>query len=330
MAKRAMLFPGQGAQYPGMGKEFCSAFPEAEEVYRRANEALGMDLMSICFEGSIEEVSRTDIGQPAILTTSIAIVNVLEKRFGLSPKDFSATSGLSLGDYSALVFSRVLNFDDALRLVAKRGRFMQEDSERNPSGMMSLIGASPEQARTLCEQYAENDVLVPANYLGPGQIAVSGSLEALDRAESHLKELGIRKGVRLRVAGAFHSPLMEEGGRKLATELRRVEFAKPVVPFASNVTGSFIDDPEEIRASLAQQVTAPVLWHDIMNNFIGKGVDTFFEPGPGKVLTGILKKINRNLFLHNLDDPDGIDTFVAGYRTGASFRAPGTHEVSFF
>jgi len=313
-----------------MGKEFCNAFPEAEEIYQRANRALDLDLAAICFEGSVEEVSRTDIGQPAILTTSIAIVNILEKRFGLNPRDFSATSGLSLGDYSALVFARVLSFDDAVRLVAKRGRYMQEDSDRNPSGMMSLIGATPEQARNLCDAYGENDVLVPANFLGPGQIAISGSLDALDRAEEHLKEFGIRKGVRLRVAGAFHSPLMEEGGRKLAKELGHIEFKKPVVPFASNVTGSFIDDPEEIRASLAQQVTAPVLWHDIMNNFISRGVDTFFEPGPGKVLTGILKKINRNLFVHNLDDPGGIDTFVSGYREEASFRTPGTHEVSFF
>ena len=330
MVKNAMLFPGQGAQYPGMGKDFCNAFPEADEIFRRANKALDMDLAAICFDGSIEEVSRTDIGQPAILTTSIAIVNVLEKRFGLKPKNFSATSGLSLGDYSALVFARALNFDDAVRLVAKRGRYMQEDSDRNPSGMMSLIGATPKQARSLCEQFGENDVLVPANFLSPGQIAISGSLEALDQAEAHLKDFGIRKGVRLRVAGAFHSPLMEEGGRKLANELGQVEFRKPIVPFASNVTGSFIDDPEEIRASLAQQVTAPVLWHDIMNTFIAKGVDTFFEPGPGKVLTGILKKINRNLFVHNLDDPGGIDTFVAGYRKEASFRTPGTHEVSFF
>jgi [acyl-carrier-protein] S-malonyltransferase len=311
--KKAILFPGQGAQYPGMGKAFCAAFPEADKIFDQANDALGFDLKKICFEGSEDEVSRTDIGQPAILTTSISIITVLEERFGLKREDFTATSGLSLGDYTALVFAGVLSFEDAVKLVAKRGRYMQEDSDRHPSGMISLMGAEREQAEGLCKACEDKGVIVMANFLGPGQLAISGANAALEAAESHLKDFGIRRGVRLKVAGAFHSPLMKDGGEKLGADLEAVSFAKPQVPVASNVTGDYVEDPEEIRTCLKRQVTSPVLWHDTMERFIDDGIGSFFEPGPGKVLTGILRKIDRNLLTHNLDDPAEIDNFVAGY-----------------
>lgn len=317
MTMKAMIFPGQGAQFPGMGKDFRSAYPEADDIFQRADRALGIDLSRICFEGSEEEVNRTDICQPGILTTSIAILTVLEKRHGLKRDSFSATAGLSLGEYSALVFAGVLSFEDAVNLVARRGRYMQEDSDRLPSGMMTLIGADPETVEKLCAECAPSEsltgVLVAANFLGPGQIAISGAKDALDRAESRLKEFGIRMGIRLKVAGAFHSPLMQKGGEKLKADLAAVEFRQPQVRFAANVAGGYIDEPGEIRSCLERQVTSPVLWHDTMNRFIGDGVTAFFEPGPGKVLCGILKKIDRNLIRYNLDDPSSVENSVDGF-----------------
>ncbi len=317
MTKRAMIFPGQGAQRPGMGKDFCAAYPEANDIFNQADEVLGMELSRICFDGSEEEVNRTDICQPGILTTSIAILTVLEKRHGLRRDSFSATAGLSLGEYSALVFSGVLTFEDAVRLVANRGRYMQEDSDNHPSGMMTLIGADHETVEKICAECGDNssltDVLVAANFLGPGQIAISGAYDAIDRAEARLKEFGIRMGVRLKVAGAFHSPLMREGGEKLKADLAKVEFKEPRVPFAANVTGGYVEDPQQIRASLERQVTSPVFWHDTMNRFIGDGVTSYFEPGPGKVLCGILKKIDRNLIRYNLDDPSSVEKAVEGF-----------------
>jgi len=315
MAKRVMLFPGQGAQYPGMGKEFCAAYPEAEEIFQQANEALDFDLRGICFDGPAAEVNRTDVCQPGILTTSIAIITVLERRYDLKRDAFFATAGLSLGEYTAFVFAGVLAFQDALRLVAKRGRFMQEDSDRHPSGMMTLLGASPEQAVQICEACAGENVLVPANYLGPGQIAISGSLEALDRAESKLKEFKIKRGIRLKVAGAFHSKLMEQGGTKLKAALDDVEFNAPKTAVISNVTGDYVSSPDEIRGCLARQVTSPVLWHDSMNRCVGDEVKEFFEPGPGKVLTGIIRKIDKDLSIYNLDDPGEAANFVTGCRS---------------
>ena len=318
MVKKAMLFPGQGAQYPGMGKAFCDIYPEANEVFSRANEILGMDLKKICFEGSEEEVNRTDICQPGILTTSISILTVLEKNYGLKSELFSGTAGLSLGEYTALVFSGVLTFEDAVSLVAKRGRYLQEDSDRNPSGMITLIGAEMDRAADLVAQCAKEGTLVMANYLAPGQIAISGDLNALEKVESCYKEYGIKRAIRLRVAGAFHSPLMSEGGGKLKAELEAVEFQPPRIPFSSNVTGGFIEDPEEIRSCLARQVTSPVLWQDTMKAFIDNGIGAFFEPGPGKVLSGLLKKVDRNLITQNLDDPGIVDAFVSAYGEKAS------------
>ncbi|MFH2002793.1 MAG: ACP S-malonyltransferase, partial [Planctomycetota bacterium] len=202
MTRKAMLFPGQGAQYPGMGKEFCAAFPEADAVFKKANEVLGFDLKRLCLEGTDEEVNRTDICQPGILTTSLAIIEVLKKRHGLTPSQFDATAGLSLGEYTALVFAGVLDFEAAVSLVAKRGRYMQEDSEKHPSGMMTLLGADREQAEEICKHASKTGVMVAANFLTPNQIAISGALNALDAAEGLLKEFGVKRGIRLKVAGA--------------------------------------------------------------------------------------------------------------------------------
>jgi len=314
MIQRAMLFPGQGAQYPGMGKSFCEAFPEADALFMRANEVLGFDLKSICFNGPEEQVNRTDICQPGILTTSLAILEVLKTRHGLDPKLFHATAGLSLGEYTALVFADVLDFEDAVSLVAKRGRYMQDDSAKAPSGMMTLIGATKEAAEEICRRASSAGIIVAANFLGPNQIAVSGALEALDRAETMLKDLNVKRGIRLKVSGAFHSPFMHDGGEKLKMELERAAFRPPVIPFASNVSGNFVEDSEEIREHLGRQVTSPVYWNDTMNRFIDRGISIFYEPGPGKVLSGILKKVDRSLITLTLDDPEEIESFIEGWK----------------
>jgi [acyl-carrier-protein] S-malonyltransferase len=316
MTKRAMLFPGQGAQYPGMGKAFSETFPEAEKLFDRANEVLGFDLKGICFNGTEEEVNRTDICQPGILTTSLAILEVLKSRSGLKAAQFHATAGLSLGEYTALVFAGTLDFEDAVDLVSKRGRFMQEDSDKHPSGMMTLIGAGSKEVDGLVAKASSAGVLVAANFLAPKQVAISGALEALDAAEGMLKEFGIKRGIRLKVAGAFHSPFMQEGCEKLKAELEKKTFRAPKIPFSSNVSGAFSDDPDEIKAYLSKQVTSPVLWSDTLHLFAENGIDTFFEPGPGKVLTGIVRKIDRSLGIFNLDDPQEVEVFMQGIAEG--------------
>lgn len=308
MSERAIVFPGQGAQHPGMGAAIVEASPAAKAVMDRANEALGFDLASICREGPAERLEATDICQPAILATSAAVVEALRAERGLKTEDFASTAGLSLGEYTALWFAGGLSLEDALRLVHRRGQAMQEASEQNPSGMISLLGASREQAAELAKTASDAGVMVAANFLGPGQVAVSGAAAALDRAESVAKEMGIRRAVRLKVAGAFHSPLMASATDALREALGAVEIATPKIPFFTNVTGDVVSDPEQIRQHLADQVTSPVMWEDTMASFLKSGVTTFVEPAPGKVLTSLLRKMDRSatgVSVESLEDFQG-------------------------
>lgn len=297
---RAIVFPGQGAQHPGMGKEIVEASKEARALLDRADAILGIPLSRLCLEGPADALEATDVCQPAIFATSAAIVTALEATRGLKRSDFAATAGLSLGEYTALWFAGSLGFDDALRLVRLRGEAMQQASTENPSGMMSLLGASAEQAIELARIGSAAGVLVAANFLGAGNVAISGSLPALDLAESKAKELGIRRCIRLKVAGAFHSPLMASATAKLAAALEKVEIRAPSIPFATNVTGDFSADPEAIRKNLAAQVTSPVRWEDTMAAFLRLGIQTFVEPAPGAVLTGLLKKAAPSATLINV------------------------------
>lgn len=307
---RAMLFPGQGAQHPGMAKEILDAVPEARGVLERANAVLGIDLLKLCLEGPAEQLEATDICQPAIFATSAAVVEALRARKGLQPDRFQATAGLSLGEYTALWFAGCLSLDDALRLVRLRGQAMQAASTANPSGMMSLLGATREQALELARLGSEKGVLVAANFLGPGNIAISGSLPALEYAEQKAKDLGIRRCIRLKVAGAFHSPLMGSATEALRAALAKVELRAPSVPFATNVTGDFVTDPEKIRGYLASQVTSPVLWEDTMNAFLKLGIKSFVEPAPGSVLTGLIKKAAPDLTLSNVGTLAQLDAYT--------------------
>jgi [acyl-carrier-protein] S-malonyltransferase len=263
-------------------------------VLDRANDALGFDLKRLCLEGPEEELERTDVCQPAILATSAAVVEALKARKGLDPRRFAATAGLSLGEYTALWFAGSLALEDALRLVRRRGEAMQRASTQHPSGMLSLVGATREQAAQLVAAASRDGVLVAANFLGPGSIVLSGANAAIDAAERLAREFDVRRTVRLKVAGAFHSPLMASATEALRAALADVQLRPPAVPFVSNVTGGLLRDPEAIRARLAEQVTRPVLWEESLAALQGAGATGYVEPAPGRVLTGLVKKVHAD------------------------------------
>jgi len=286
----AVLFPGQGAQHEGMGKDWCEAFAVARATFDEAAEALGFDLAAACWSGG-EDVNRTDVAQPGILTTSVAVMRVLAER-GLDAASAPMTAGLSLGEYTALWFAGALDFADCVRLVRLRGEAMQAASEACPSGMVSLMGADEAQARALAAVGAAHGICSVANLNAPGQVIVSGELAALDALEAAAKDHGVRRTRRLVVAGGFHSECMRPAADALAAALAEVEIRPPQVRFVTNVTGEPVADPEAIRANLAAQVCAPVLWERSMRWALGQGIREFLEPAPGKVLAGLLGKID--------------------------------------
>lgn len=301
---RAMLFPGQGAQHPGMAADIVGSVPEARRVFERAEKVLGFDLLKICIEGPQEQLDATDVCQPAILATSAAVVEAMRATRGVDRRQFAATAGLSLGEYTALWFAGSLSLDDALKLVRIRGQAMQRASNENPSGMLSLLGARRDQAEQLAaaaSAAAGGAVMVAANFLAEDSVAISGANAALDAAEQKAKEFGIRKTRRLKVAGAFHSALMESATWELEQALAAVQIAPPQIPFLCNVTGDAVDDPTQIRALLARQVTSPVQWDATTRNLLKRGVATFVEPAPGTTLTGLLKRAAPDLALHNVN-----------------------------
>ena len=289
--KGAVLFPGQGAQFTGMGREWVEAFPAAARMFERAERALDFPLRQACWERG-DEVHRTDVAQPGILTTSAAIVSVLTER-GLAPAESALTAGLSLGEYTALWYAGALEFEDAVRLVRLRGEAMQEASERVKSSMTSLMGATVEQAEALAAVGRSKGICAVANLNAPGQIVVSGELAALDALEAAAAAHGVRRAVRLTVAGGFHSECMRSASQRLERALAEVPLRAPRIPFVSNVTASRLSDPDEIKGALARQVCAPVLWERSMRHALDTGILDYLEPGPGNVLCGLLKRIAK-------------------------------------
>lgn len=300
------MFPGQGAQHPGMAAEIVAAVPAAAAVFDVANEVLGFDLKSLCLEGPAERLEATDICQPAILATSAAVVEALRAERGLRRETMAATAGLSLGEYTALWFAGALSLEDALRLVRIRGEAMQRASEASPSGMLSLLGADRETAEAVAADASSAGVCVAANILAPGNVAISGAAAAIERAEEIAKNHGVRRAIRLKVAGAFHSPLMASATTALQEALAEVSIAPPAIPFFTNVTGDRVEAPEQIRAHLAEQVTNPVLWLDTMRTFAALGVSSVVEPAPGKVLTGILRKAAPDITGTNVESLEDL------------------------
>lgn len=288
----AVLFPGQGAQFPGMGKDWAAAFPGAARVFEQAERVLGFPLREAIWDRG-DEVHRTDVAQPGILTTSAAIMGVLVER-GHSPARTALTAGLSLGEYTALWYAGALDFEDAVRLVRLRGEAMQEASERVKSSMTSLMGATLEQAEALTAVGKAFGICAVANLNAPGQIVVSGELAALDALEAAAPAHGVKRAVRLSVAGGFHSECMRSAAQRLERALVEVEVRRPRIPFVSNVTGVPLQDPDEIKAALARQVCASVLWERSMRHALAAGIDAVLEPGPGNVLCGLMRRIAKD------------------------------------
>ncbi len=308
MSKTAVIFPGQGSQVVGMGQDATDASTAARRVFDRANDILGFDLSSLCFDGPAEQLEKTNIQQPAIFVTSIALWEAFLEAGG-SRDQFSHAGGLSLGEYTALHISGALGFEPALRLVHRRGQLMQNAAEATPSGMVSLLGASAEQAEKLCEKARDGDVLSPANFNCPGQIVISGSASACKRAVDIAAEFDCR-AISLAVAGAFHSKIMDSAAEGLAPVLRDTPIEPPSIPVIANVDAEYHTDVQQMRESLTRQVTQPVLWQRSIERLMKDGVDSFVEMGPGRVLTGLMRKIDRKTKAVNISTFDSIAAVV--------------------
>ncbi|MCG3126443.1 MAG: Malonyl CoA-acyl carrier protein transacylase [Phycisphaerae bacterium] len=333
MGNNAAIFPGQGAQFVGMGKDLVAASGTAAhgtsggtaahgtsggtaapgtsggtaapgcdvaaETFARADEILGFSLSTLCFDGPAERLNATDIQQPAIFVTSVALYRAAQQRGKISDAAFSVMAGLSLGEYTALHLAGAVSFDDALRLVYRRGTLMQQAAERTPGGMASIIGLDEPQVLALCESVAKHGRVAPANYNGPGQIVISGDSAACDAAVAAAEQFG-GKAVPLKVAGAFHSELMRPAADGLRPHLEACAFLPPKTPVIANLDAQYHGDAAAIRASLYRQVFNPVRWHACMQRLIADGMQTATEIGPGRVLAGLMRKIDRNVKVANI------------------------------
>ena len=284
--KQAYVFPGQGAQFSGMGKELYQTSAEAKALFDKANEILGFNITEIMFEGTADELKQTKVTQPAVFLHSVILAKVL----GITPY---AVAGHSLGEFSALVVAGALSFEDGLRLVAKRAMAMQACCENQPGGMAAILNLEDSVVEQICAEV--DGVVVAANYNCPGQLVISGADEAVDAACVKLKEAGARRALRLPVGGAFHSPLMEPARAELEQAISEVEFHTPICPIYQNVDAKPYTDPEQIKANLIAQLTAPVRWTQIAQAMVADGVEAFTELGPGTVLQGLIKKVDANV-----------------------------------
>jgi [acyl-carrier-protein] S-malonyltransferase len=297
----AFLFPGQGAQTVGMGATLAASLPAARALFDRANDILGYDLLALCTEGPEEKLNSTVYSQPALYVCSLAALEQLKQDSPDAVAGCVVTAGLSLGEYTALAFAGSLDFDSGLKLVAERGLAMQDASDAIPSGMVSLLGLERDRITELCDQAREGEVLQIANMLCPGNIVVSGSKAACARVAAMAEGAGAMKVIPLAVAGAFHTPIMQPAVDRLTAALAKVELKKPRVPVLSNVDAQAHDDPEEIRQLLVRQVVNPVLWEDTMRRMLADyGVEKCYEIGPGRVLAGLLKRIERRFPCDNV------------------------------
>ena len=308
--KTAFLFPGQGAQYVGMGKDFYASFKEAREIFDQANTILGFDLAALCFQGKQEELNKTSICQPAILVNSLAILEVLKRNSAMCGDRCRAAAGLSLGEYTAHVSAGSMAFPDAVRLVYRRGMFMQEACNTNPGGMVSIIGLADEKVDQLCAEMKPLGIICAANYNSPGQVVISGEKTLLEKASILAKERGARMVVPLRVDGAFHSDLMRPASNRLSKELETTPISKPNIPVVANIYAQYVREPGEIKVSLAKQLNSPVRWHQSIAMLIQDGFNQFYEIGPGKTLSGLMKRIDSAQEIKNIDTVEAFENIV--------------------
>ena len=304
MSKIAFLFPGQGAQSVGMCGELLASNPRVQELFRHANDILGYDLADICLHGPVEKLDSTVISQPAIFTASFAALEVLKETEPEAVENCSAAAGLSLGEYTALAFAGAMTFEEGLRLVQKRGQAMQESADAAEGGMVSIMGLEREKVSELCAKVLEDlpgETLKEANFLCPGNIVLSGTKSACLHTEELAESFGAMKATALAVAGAFHTQMMKPADEKLAAALESVKMQTPRIPVYSNVDFQPHTDPDEIKAILVKQVLSSVYWEDLIRKALEDGFDQFYEIGPGRVLTSLMKRINRKTPCKKID-----------------------------
>lgn len=284
--KKAFVFPGQGAQFVGMGKDLYENSPEAKELFEKANEILGFRITDLMFNGTDEDLKQTKVTQPAIFLHSVILAKSLTEKPDM-------VAGHSLGEFSALVANGALSFEDGLRLVHARALAMQKACEARPSTMAAILGLPDETVEKALEEI--DDVVVPANYNSPGQIVISGTIEGVTAACEKLKAAGAKRALPLKVGGAFHSPLMEPARQELADAIKNTRFSKPICPVYQNVNAKPVSDPEEIKQNLIDQLTASVRWTQTVQNMLADGASSFLEIGPGSVLQGLIKKVSTEV-----------------------------------
>lgn len=302
--KTVFLFPGQGAQAVGMGRDVVESCPEAAVMFEKANEIVGYNLKELCFEGPEEKLNSTIISQPAIFVTSAVILEAFRKTEVIA----DVTAGLSLGEYTALYAAGFLSFEDGLRLVQKRGSAMQAAAEQSRGGMVSIIGLDEEKVQELCDEAAQGQMLLPVNFNCPGQIVVSGDLEACSRAANLAEQYGAIKAVELKVAGAFHTEMMCPAANELHKALEGCDIGQAgEVKVIANISADYYNTADEIRQGLVKQLIQPILWQKCMERLLVEGVETFYEIGPGRVLTGLMKRISRKTKVTNLSTIDSIE-----------------------
>ncbi len=299
----AFLFAGQGSQSVGMTKNIAQVCPAAQQLFQKANSILGFDLANLCFNGPQERLNRTDISQPALLVAGLACFEFFKTKKDITPL---FCTGLSLGEYTALVYAETLDFEEALKIVKLRGELMQQDCDKTPSGMVSVLGLEASKVEMACNDAKQSGIVCVSNANAPGQVVISGEKAALEHAAKLCMENGAKRTIPLRVAGAYHSPVMLYSQIKLNETLVRIEFKDPQVPFVSSVTGEIIKSGQAIKDLMMKQITSAVLWEKSVRTMTANGVNEFYEFGPGKVLSGLVKRIQQDTVCYSVEEPTDL------------------------